>query len=256
MEKQVVRIDRRRHKKRDLKKKARSLVKKLILLFFILIAVFWFGRQAFNFCLFHAIRTVNAPIEELVESAEVKGIFIIKEEIVRAPGAGKLVSLVPEGARIPVGTVVARLEPDDGLDGGEKINIKSPSTGIVCYHLDGWEGAFDRASWEHSDPSVLFRNIEKGRKSENDGAQITRGDPVFKILDNLANPYVVIRFEPGYNPHIKTGELLKMSWGEEGNGKAKVASLVKKEGSYFAAMEMVQARPFPCQRLLELKMTN
>ena len=44
---------------------------------------------------------------------------------------------------------------------------------------------------------------------------INKGDPVFKIIDNLVNPYAIIQFAADYSPHVNVGERLQLTWGKE-----------------------------------------
>lgn len=260
MEKEVVKTRHRKINKKALKKKLSSLTGRLILLFFVFLVIFWLGLQAFNFFVFHAIRTVEAQTGELAASTTAKGVLLLQEVVVRAPAPGKLDLLVPEGMRLSIGAVVARLEPLTGPDGSSSsIEIKSPSTGIVCYHLDGWEGVYDRVSWERIDPGTIFEKITEESKPESKAPQkegISKGDPIFKIIDNLVNPYLIIQINQGYSPQVRTGEQLQLIWGKEGHGEARVISLFNKENNRFVLVELEQVRPFPCQRLLELEVRS
>ena len=133
---------RNRKLKKDFRKKVSSLVGRLILLFFIIIVVLWLGLQAFNFCVFHAIRTVNVQMGELAVSTRAEGVLLLQEKVIRAPEPGNLEPLVSEGMRVSIGAVVARMQPLTGPNNSrDSMEIKSPATGIVCYHLDGWEGS-------------------------------------------------------------------------------------------------------------------
>lgn len=246
--------------KKDLTKKVSSLVGKLILLFFIIVVVLWLGLQAFNFCVFHAIRTADAQIGELTASTRARGALLLQEDVVRAPESGNLEPLVSEGTRVSSGVVVAHMKPLTGPDSsGGSIEIRSPATGIVSYNLDGWEGVYERASWENSDPVALFQNLTKGNKPDGKYRQtegFSKGDPVFKIVDNLINPCLIIKFAQGYSPQEKTGQRLQLTWGKEGNAKGRVLSLVNKEKIWYALVELEQVCPFPCQRLLELEVLS
>ncbi|CEO87487.1 HlyD family efflux transporter periplasmic adaptor subunit [Syntrophaceticus schinkii] len=246
----------RKHKK-DFQNKVKSLAGRLILFFVIFLVVLWLGLQAFNFCVFHAIRTADAQMGELVITTDARGALLFQEEVISAPVSGKLEPLVTEGMRVSIGTVVARMEPLTGPDGKKgSMEINSPSTGIVCYHLDGWEGVYDRLSWESSDPSVLFQNLTKESKPDDEVSQkeeFNRGDPVCKIIDNLVNPYLIIRFDSLNCPQVKNGERLQLTWEKEGKGEGRVLSLINKEENKYAFIELERMRPFPCQHLLELE---
>ncbi|MGB4503845.1 MAG: HlyD family efflux transporter periplasmic adaptor subunit [Syntrophaceticus sp.] len=260
MERQVRKTPHRKIKKKSLKKKLSKLTSRLIILSFVILVIVWLGLQAFNFCVFHAIRTVDAQPGELAAFTTAQGVLLLQEEIVRAPAPGKMEPLVPEGMRVFIGGVVASLEPLTGPDqSGSSIEIKSPATGIVCYHLDGWEGVYDRLSWERSDPSIIFKKLTEESNQESEVLQkegFSRGDPVFKIIDNLVNPYLIIQYDQEFASHLKVGKLLQLSWEKEGDGEGRVISLINKGSDRFALLELEQAHPFPCQRLLEFEIKS
>ncbi len=257
MHKQVVQIKRYKLKK-AWNKKIKIIVGRLVLFFIALSVVIWLGMQLFNFCVFHAIRTVPAAVGELAESTGAKAVVLMDEKVVRAPGSGKLVPIAEEGERVPVDTVVAQLEliPDPAGNSGS-IAIKSPSTGIISYQLDGWESTYDPTSWQRVNPYMIFEKLIGENKNINTvGEGINQGDPVLKVIDNLANPYLIVRFPAGYNPHLEPDDLLTLTWGEEGDGKA-LAVCLSKQGDYaYAVLELKQARPFPCQRTLDLQIMH
>lgn len=257
MHKQVVQFKRYKLKK-TWDKKIKTIVGRLVLFFIALGIVIWLGTQLYYFCVFHAIRTIPAELGELTESTAAKAVLLMNENVVRAPNTGKLLPIVAEGDRVPVGTLVAQLElMADPAGSSGKIQIKSPCTGIISYQLDGWESIYDRYSWQRVDPSVIFEKLEEGNKIVSGVREdIKQGEPVFKVIDNLANPYLIVQFPRGFKPHIEQNDRLTLTWGEEGTGKALVVAHHKKGDHYYAVVELKQARPFPCQRNLDLQVMH
>jgi hypothetical protein len=160
LEKDIVKMRHKKLRNKTSKKKLSSLFKRLILYSFVVIVVVWLGMQVFNFCVFQAIRTVEAQTGVLTATAKAKGVILFQEEVVRAPASGELELLAAEGTRLSIDTAVGRIKPLTGPDGStDSIEIKSPSTGVVCYLFDGWEGVYDRLSWKRTDPVLIFNNI-------------------------------------------------------------------------------------------------
>ena len=192
------------------------------------------------------------------ESTVAKAVLLMNERVVRAPGTGKLLPVVAEGDRVPVGTLVAQLElMADPAGSSGKIQIKSPSTGIISYQLDGWESMYDRYSWQRVDPSVIFEKLEEGNNIVSGVREdIKQGEPVFKVIDNLANPFLIVQFPQGFKPHIEQNDQLTLTWDKEGTGKALVIAHHKKGDHYYAVVELKQARPFPSQRKLDLQLMH
>lgn len=257
MHKQVVQFKRYKLKK-NWNKKIKIIAGRLVLFFIALAVVIWLGTQLFYFCVFHAIRTRPAELGELRESTAAEAVLLMNESVVRAPGTGKLLPVATDGERVPVGTLVAQLElmADPARSSG-KIQLKSPSTGIVSYQLDGWENLYDRDSWQRVNPDVIFEKL-KGENEKVSGVreEIKQGEPVFKVIDNLANPYLIIQFPLGFKPHIKPNDQLTLSWDKEGTGKGVVVARQKKGKHHYAVVELKQARPFPSQRKLDLQLMH
>ena len=257
MHKQVVQFKRYKLKK-TWNKKIKVIAGRLFLFSIALAVVIWLGMQLFYFCVFHAIRTIPAELGELTESTGAKAVLLMNESVVRAPGTGKLLPIAAEGERVPVGTIVAQLElMADPVGSGGKIPIKSPSTGIISYQLDGWESMYDRYSWQRVDPSVIFEKLEEGNNIVSGVREdIKQGEPVFKVIDNLANPFLIVQFPQGFKPHIEQNDQLTLTWDKEGTGKALVIAHHKKGDHYYAVVELKQARPFPSQRKLDLQLMH
>jgi len=255
--KQVVQFKRYKLKK-TWNKKIKVIIGRLVLFFIALGVVIWLGTQLYYFCVFHAIRTVTAELGELTESTAAKAVLLISESVVRAPGTGKLLPIVAEGDRVPVGTLVAQLElMADPAGNSGKISIKSPSTGIISYQLDGWESIYDRYSWQRVDPSVIFEKLEGGNKiASGIREDIKQGEPVFKVIDNLANPYLIVQFPQGFKPHIEEKDQLTLAWEKDGTGKGLVVAHHKKGDHHYAVVELKQARPYPTQRNLDLQLMH
>jgi len=63
----------------------------------------------------------------------------------------------------------------DPVGSGGKIQITSPSTGIVSYRLDGWESIYDRDSWQRVEPSLIFEKLDRETKlTAVQGRRLTR----------------------------------------------------------------------------------
>jgi len=256
MARQPVGLRRERLKKKARRRKASSFLGRLLCFFLIGILVFWFGRQLYQFCLFQAVRTVQAQNNVLEDSCMAQGILLLQETVVKAPAAGQLVPLVREGERVRAGSTVARLEKPANLAAGSaNLELRSPCPGIVSYNFDGWEGALDAASWDRYNLQHLFESMQKDDPDPEQRSVLGAGEPVFKIIDNLINPYLFLKFETEENPQYKSGDFVKVTWGDSGTGKMKVISLIKEEGSFFAVGELLSVCPFPYCRLIEFEVT-
>lgn len=253
-----VRLRRVRLKRKAVKKKVASLTGCFLVFLLAGVLVFWFGKQLYRFCVFQSIGTVQAERSVLEDSYEAQGLLLLQETVVSAPASGKVVPLVKDGDRVPAGKAVARLDPPPDLAAESRSReLTSPCPGIVSFHFDGWEGALNRADWESYDPLRLFESLAKQdggvqQKGEVRGA----GEPVFKIIDNLVNPYMFLRLESGSQPSFEEGDSLRLEWGGSGKGRMKVLSLIRRGGSYYAGGELLAARPFPLTRRMTFRVIS
>ncbi|AFV11503.1 putative membrane protein [Thermacetogenium phaeum DSM 12270] len=247
-----------RQRRKAVKKKVASLTGRFLIFLLVGVSLFWFGKQLYGFCIFQIISTVQAERGVLEDTYGAQGLLLLQETVVRAPAAGKVVPLVKEGDRVPTGKAVVRLDPHPDLAAESRSReLTSPCPGIVSFHFDGWEGALDRNDWESYDPLQLFESLDKqdGRLQQKDEVRCT-GEPVFKIIDNLVNPYMFLRLESGSRLSFEEGDLLRLEWGDSGKGRMKVLSLIRRGGAYYAGGELLAARPFPVTRRMTFRVIS
>jgi putative membrane fusion protein len=233
--------------------KARVWTVRLILAGIALMMLVWLGKQAFTFCLAQAIRTQPAMPGVLSADYTGQAIILRNETVVTAPEAGSAARLVPEGARVRTGTAVVRISGAASPDAGQGVvDLTSPAAGDVCYHLDGWEGILTPKNCRRMDLPGLFKS---GIKNPPDSAVqlVNDGEPVFKIIDNLVDPYLVIRLDatPG---DLAVGSRVSLLWGNGGSGRGRLLSLESKPGITIAVVELQESnQDLSCLRTLKMK---
>ncbi len=247
-----------RKQKKEKKKKINKIVGRGTLGLVIAVFIFWVVLQVSNFYALRAIKTVNAQMGDLIISTEANGIFMLQEELISAPRTGIMEPLSEEGERVSKGAVVARIMPLEGPEGGGiSENIISPSTGLVWYHLDGWEGVYDQDTWNNSDLYTVFDNLNKNNKGAS-GIQtneVNQGEPICKVVDNLIWPQLIIQFDLPGSLSLKEGELLRFDWKDGGSGQGRVKSLLKRKGKEYALIKLEEMRPFACARFSNLNVS-
>lgn len=247
---------RERLQKNAFAKRLRVLVGRILLLLLAGGLVYWMGKGGYLFCLAKAIRTEPVKVGVLASKCDGRAIVLRNEAVVRAPAAGKLVRVVPEGSKVRAGTVVARLEcPSDLKKRQETIELRSPSPGLVCYHPDAWEGVLLPEQWERLDYLALFKNITE--EPQTDSQVCTAGEAVFKVIDNLSGSYLILRVEKAQGMDFTIGERLDLQWDPQGSGRARVVALKENPETRLVVVEMQEARPgLPDERIFDFRMTN
>ncbi|MGE5450047.1 MAG: HlyD family efflux transporter periplasmic adaptor subunit [Methanomassiliicoccales archaeon] len=126
---------------------------------------------------------------EVEQGVGVKGIIIRPEKVVLSPLTGRFENVVLDGERVRQGTVVGHLYPSNG---GAPQAIKAPFTGMVVFGVDGLELAL--ANFDFTSCSPMLVDYQATYRSLA-GAEITSGQPLLKIVDNLAPLRIVISFK-------------------------------------------------------------
>lgn len=131
----------------------------------------------------------SAVAGEVEQGIGVKGIIIRPEKVVLAPFQGRFENVVMDGERVRQGTVVGHLYPTDGS--APRV-IKAPFTGMIVFGVDGLETALSNFDFISCSSQLLDYQANYRALA---GTEITSGQPLFKIVDNLAPLKIVISFK-------------------------------------------------------------
>lgn len=236
-------------------KRLRVVLGRLMLLVIACGMFFWIGKQVYRFYLVSAVETVQAKEGNLAVSYSGQAIILRNETVVKAPRPGYLVRFLPEGSLVRSGQVVAGLKPPPSMEKShESINLPSPTPGFVCYHPDGWEDVLVPERWSSLDLAGLFKNFKCDVR---DHSQVSSaGEPIFKIIDNLSEPYLVIKLDKVENDHLSKGDVIELQW-SGGSGKARIVSTKSVQDVLLVVVKVLQTQPgLPDDRLFNLKVTK
>ncbi|MDH7576434.1 MAG: HlyD family efflux transporter periplasmic adaptor subunit [Bacillota bacterium] len=245
-----------RLKKAAFARKFRIFAGSLLILVITGILIFWSGRQLYFFCLARAIKTTPAKMGNLSIAYPAAGIILRSETVIKSPGPGKLIQLIPEGERVRAGNVVARLESLHVLQGSPGfVELRSPQAGFVCYHIDGWEGVLTPGNWERLDLSLLFKDFQVNWIQNT--YQTVTGEPVFKIIDNLINPVLILKIEEVQPLTLNVEDKVDLKWEAAQKGRGKVLAVKRLPEGLVASVELLETNfDLPCSRTLQLQMIN
>jgi len=186
------------------KRKPGNLFLKALTVTALLLCAFFLTRQF----LAAAISDVQfLTSQEVGQTTPFDGILIKDEKVVRSPANGRLHFTEPDGRRLEVGAKAAEIEisAEQGA-GGSTVDVNTDSAGILCTHLDGLENILSPENIGVLD----LPSLEKiGGKPAPEGTRAEKGQPIFKIIDNLS-PVSIYGAIP--KPALPDGYMDKPGW--------------------------------------------
>lgn len=137
----------------------------------------------------------------------VKCLLIKEEALVNAPAGGKFRLTVNEGVRVKAGQEVARISTPG--DEGRYHVLTAPRSGLVCTHIDNKENILKPGYIDVLELPQLQKITENTRP----GDIVEKGQPVVKILDNLAPVLIYLHAPEGYSMEkLQKGAVFTLLW--------------------------------------------
>ncbi len=125
------------------------------------------------------VQTVVAEEGILDITVTAEGLVVRQEHLAAAPATGTLEWLLGEGERVALDTPVAVIDT-----GTARVPFLSPAPGILVRGLDGLEGVLSGQDLSRTDVAV-FRALSLATRALADGAKVSQGTLVFKVVDNF-----------------------------------------------------------------------
>ncbi|OPX84676.1 MAG: HlyD family secretion protein [Pelotomaculum sp. PtaB.Bin104] len=119
--------------------------------------------------------------QEVTETALLDGILLKHEQVVTAPVSGLLQAVSEDGSRLEVGARAALIIAAD--QDSSALNVFTPAAGIICRHLDGLENILAPGNLDLLDPASQQKQDVKPAAINK---PVEKGQPLFKLIDNLA----------------------------------------------------------------------
>jgi putative membrane fusion protein len=231
-------IRKKRRERDGLVKSAGIWLGRILVLAVALLFLVWLGRQAYVFCIAQAIRTESVEWTGLTATYAGQAVIMRNETVVTAPATGSVAWLAAEGTMVHVGSVVARISSAVGPGGQQgQVDLSSPAAGDID-SLDGWEGILTPVNYQRMDLFALVDSVTK--KSQEALADAQSGDPLFKIVDNLSDPYFVIKLDSKPDD-LAIKNSVNLTWGTDGQAEGRVIGLQSRSGAYVVIVDVSQA---------------
>lgn len=241
-----------RLKKKVFYQKIRRCIILLFCFFLIGYLLIITGSHLYKLCLFHSAQTVVAKQGSLAVSFPGEGIILRKEVLVRTSLPGTVVFHVSEGTKVAAKTDVATINAAPDLTGkATSLTIQSPISGIVCLSWDGSEEILKPEDWQNFNIEDLFSEKYR-REIKTIDKTVENGYPVYKIIDYLVNPKVVIKIK-NKDTCFTEEQKVVLEWDQGKQVSGKVKKTWVKAGCCYLVVEIQEkAAALPQERFLEL----
>lgn len=153
------------------------------------------------------VRTDTITSGSLYSHTALSGFLVRDETVVYAPASGVFVRHLKEGDRVGRDGAVGRLVGTDATQ-----EVRAPRGGVVCYRIDGHE----QILLPGDGPGLV--EPPKGLSVAASGnAPVSRGEAVFKVVDNLGPVYVQFAVPDGLLPRdmLARGAAWRLGWEDE-----------------------------------------
>ncbi len=216
----------RKRSKGNVKRKNRqNLVYRRILLLIFLVFVAFIGWKTIHSLICRLFVEVIPVQHKIVEDVLNTDFLVLRDEtLITAPASGRLEMNYSEGERVGKNAVVGYIIKTTGtsLQKEEKIPIRVHQTGILSFHVDGFENLCHPETWAQVDVSLfadLEKNLAKKTNNVENNSIVNKGDSLFKITDNLSPCYLYSKVTGIYPEEWKEDILLSIKLQEFNNEK-------------------------------------
>ncbi|AQS58330.1 HlyD family efflux transporter periplasmic adaptor subunit [Desulforamulus ferrireducens] len=209
---------------RQRKPRKRRVVKKGRLLFFILLftalllCILWYLFSGIKTLIYHQLLEIQTIQPSLVrQEFSVQGLLIKQEYPITLPIKGSMNFTISDGERVKAGTQLGVLSATDmeSASGVKAYAVKSPTSGMLCTHVDGFEDILIPGNINIVQIPALDK-IDSNISGEVP-AVAEKGQKVAKVIDNLGPLYIF-----GYLSQERLGAIhglkdasLKIKWQQQ-----------------------------------------
>lgn len=145
--------------------------------------------------------------EALVSDTMVEALVVRDEIVVRAPSGGVLHQRIDNGSRVSKNTVIGVIDSP-----GASYPIRSPVTGVVFWTVDGLEDVLKAGNVLDSESIPRLSSV-----THSHGDQTSKGEPVFRVVDNLRPVRLQLNVPRGVLPRklLTEGQRWRLKFGED-----------------------------------------
>lgn len=157
--------------------------------------------------------TVGAEYTDVVYSDY--GFIQAEESLITAKKAGSVKVAVKDGVRVPKNHEVFSVTTTDDNGKSKTEPYYAPISGIVSYHINGYENMTDIDEIKNLDFRSIYEETFTKDRQSNASEDAVAGEPYAKIIDNLKTVYIYMSYNSDDNYFFdEEGDTLRMRFPE------------------------------------------
>lgn len=195
--------------------KALSLLQKIVIGLFVLSFLIVTGNSAYSMIHQHLIKTMTVGAEYTDVVYSDYGFIQAEESLITPKVSGSVDIAVDEGTRAPKNHEVFSVTTTDD-DGKSKTEpYYAPISGIVSYHIDGYENMSDIDEIKDLDFRSIYEDTFTNDGKTNASKDAVAGEVYAKVIDNLKEAYIYMAYNSDDNQFFNDeGDTLRIRFPE------------------------------------------
>lgn len=232
-------------------KRRRRLGLKILVGCFLLFILWHLALWIYHQASLKMVKTTLLYPGTLEEGFDIDAIVIRDEVLLTAPVSGNFIAAVQQGERVPVGGEIGRID-SQGIS-RQKYIIAAPRAGLISFYPDGLEDLLSPKVFEELRPKEIERIMKEQPKVTKEN-QVTGGEPIGKIINNLEPCFLLFRLPQGKSALPKGRDFI-VAFGTDKKISVQVEKSIAGDDATWQVMRTMELVPeFYQTRTIKLKL--
>lgn len=195
--------------------KALPFLQKVIVGLFVVSLLIFTFNSVYSTIHQHRIKTMTVGAEYTDVVYSDYGFIQAEESLITAKKAGSVKVAVKDGVRVPKNHEVFSVTTTDDNGKSKTEPYYAPISGIVSYHINGYENMTDIDEIKNLDFRSIYEETFTKDRQSNASEDAVAGEPYAKIIDNLKTVYIYMSYNSDDNYFFdEEGDTLRMRFPE------------------------------------------
>lgn len=195
--------------------KALSLLQKIVIGLFVLGFLIVTGNSAYSMIHQHLIKTMTVGAEYTDVVYSDYGFIQAEESLITPKVSGSVDIAVDEGTRAPKNHEVFSVTTTNDEGKSKTEPYYAPISGIVSYHIDGYENMSDIDEIKDLDFRSIYEDTFTNDGKTNASKDAVAGEVYAKVIDNLKEAYIYMAYNSNDNQFFNDeGDTLRIRFPE------------------------------------------
>lgn len=174
--------------------KSLSLLQRIVIGLFVLSFIIITGNSAYSMIHQHMIKTMTVGAEYTDVVYSDYGFIQAEESLITPKVSGKAEIAVEEGVRVPKNHEVFSVTTTNDSGKSTTEPYYAPISGIVSYHIDGYENMSDIEEIKKLDFRGIYEDTFTSDGKTNADENAVTGEVYAKVIDNLKEAYIYMSY--------------------------------------------------------------